>query len=92
MINFVAINATMLRISWEEPLTEERNGIITNYVINMTIVETGEQSQFTPTEHSIELNRLHPFYTYTFIMAAETVNGTGPYSTAFTIQLPPDGE
>lgn len=92
MIDLVAINATTLRISWEEPLTEEQNGIITNYVIKMTTVETGEQSQFTQTRNTIELNNLHPYYTFTFIIAAATVNGTGPYSGAFSIQLPPDGE
>ena len=92
MINIIALNATALRMSWEEPPAGEQNGLITNYIINMTVVETGESWHFMTTETSIELQSLHPFYTYNFLMAAATVNGTGPYSSVFTIQMPPDGE
>ena len=92
MISIVAINASSLRLSWEEPQAEEQNGVITSYVINTTALEIGEQSSFTTAGTSIELYNLHPFYTYSVTMAAATVNGTGPYSAVFTIQLPPDGE
>ena len=39
MINIIALNATALRMSWEEPLAGEQNGLITSYIITTTIVE-----------------------------------------------------
>ena len=92
MIDIVAINASSLRLSWEEPLAEEQNGAITSYTINMTILETEDRLSYSTTGTSFELYDLHPFYTYSVTVAAATVNGTGPYSAVFTIQLPPDGE
>ena len=92
MIDIEAINASSLRVSWEEPLAEEQNGVITGYIINMTILETEERSSYSMAGTSFELYNLHPFYTYSVTIAAATVNGTGPYSAVFTIQLPPDGE
>ena len=92
MINIEAINSTSLRLSWEEPLAEEQNGVIISYTINVTVLETEERSSFTTAGTNFQLHNLHPFYTYSVTIAAATVNGTGPYSSVFTIQLPPDGE
>jgi receptor-type tyrosine-protein phosphatase Q len=92
MINIEAINSSSLRLSWVEPPAEEQNGIITSHSINVTILETEERLSFTAPGIRFELHDLHPFYTYSVTIAAATVNGTGPYSAVFSIQLPPDGE
>ena len=92
MIDIEAINSSSLRLSWDEPPAEEQNGIIVSYSINVTVLESEEQLSFITEGTRFELYNLHPFYTYSVTMAAATVNGTGPYSTVFTVQLPPDGE
>ena len=92
MISIVAINASSLRLSWEEPLAEEQNGIIASYTVNSTELETGDRSSLTTAETSIDLQDLHPFFTYSVTIAAATVIGSGPYSSVFTVQLPPDGK
>lgn len=92
MIDIEVINSSSLRLSWDEPPDEEQNGIIVSYSINVTVLESEEQLSFIAEGTRLELYNLHPFYTYSVTMAAATVNGTGPYSAAFTVQLPPDGE
>ena len=92
MIDIEAINSSSLRLTWEEPPAEEQNGVITSYSISVTILETEERLSFTVAGTRFELHNLHPFYMYSVTIAAATVNGTGPYSAVFSIQLPPDGE
>ena len=92
MINIEAINSSSLRLTWEEPPAEEQNGVITSYSISVTILETEERLSFMVVGTRYELHNLHTFYTYSVTIAAATVNGTGPYSAVFSIQLPPDGE
>ena len=92
MIDVEAINSSSLRLSWEEPPAEEQNGIVMRYSISVTVLETEERLGFMVAGTRFELYNLHPFYTYSITIAAATVNGTGPYSAVFTIQLPPDGE
>ena len=92
MIDVEAINSSSLRLSWAEPPAEEQNGIVASYSIIVTVLETEERLGFTAAGTGIELYNLHPFYMYSVTIAAATVNGTGPYSAVFTIQLPPDGE
>ena len=73
-------------VSWSPPLDEQQNGIITNYVINVTEDATGEifQESTSNTSHTID-NNLRPYYTYTFEIAAETSVGLGPFSSGISI-------
>lgn len=92
MIDIEAINSSSLRLTWEEPPAEQQNGVIISHSISVTVLETEERLSFTVAGTRFELHNLHPFYTYSATIAAATVNGTGPYSAVFSIQLPPDGE
>ena len=40
---------------------------------------------------TVTVTGLHPFYTYSSSVAAETI-GLGPFSTMFAVQMPEDGE
>ena len=70
---------------------EDRNGIIREYVINITEVNTGSIVQKVSTTNSLLLENLHPYYTYSVMVAAYTIE-SGPYSTAFLFTTAEDGK
>ena len=93
-MNIVALslNSTSVQLSWDPPPADQQNGIITDYYINMTEVETGVTVQLTVTSATTLLvSTLHPYYVYNFFISAATVVGQGPYSTLFSVQTPEDG-
>ena len=88
----LSVSSTNVQLSWNPPPTDQQNGIITDYYINMTEVETGVTVQLTVTgATSLLIDALHPYYVYNFFISAATVVGRGPYSTLFSIRTPEDG-
>ena len=84
--------STTLVLSWQPPAPENQNGIIVHYKVNITEMETGRLLSFTAVNTTtLSVNMLHPFYTYTCIVAAVTV-GIGPYSATVEVELPEDGK
>lgn len=73
-----------LTLSWNYPPEEDRNGQIRHFIVNITEVNTGMQYRQTTTTNTIEINFLHPFYTYLCSVAAVTVSA-GPYSTPISV-------
>ncbi len=93
-MNIVALSltSTSVQLFWNPPPVDQQNGIITDYYINMTEIETGVTVQLTVTgATTLLINTLHPYYVYNFFISAATVVGRGPYSTLFSIQTPEDG-
>ena len=85
-------NSTTLALSWQPPSLESRNGIIVHYSVNITEMETGRVLLLTAMNTTtLRVHALHPFYTYTCVVAAVTI-GLGPYSTPVVIQMPEDGK
>ena len=84
-------SSTTLVLSWQPPAPENQNGIIVHYIVNITEMETGRLLSFTVNTTTLSIPTLHPFYTYTCIVAAATV-GTGPYSFPVEVELPEDGK
>lgn len=89
-INVSALNATAAQLTWEPPPPEHRNGIIEEYFITVTGLDTNEIFQVTTNETTITFAGLHPFYTYTFSIAARTT-GLGLYSIPVPLQMPEAG-
>ena len=85
------INSTSIELTWEPPLFSNQNGIIRSYVVSVVEAETMGHFQLTSTTTSIIAVGLHPYYTYSFTLAAVTV-GQGPYTQALTLQTFEDGE
>ena len=85
------LNSTTLLLSWQPPLSQHRNGVIREYRVNITEVESGRHFQNTTTTTSITIPFLHPYYNYLCSIAAYTV-GIGPFSSAVRVQMPEDGE
>ena len=88
-MNFVlqSLDASTLSLTWEPPSPEHRNGVILQYSVNVTHVETSSTQQSFTSSTSKVLTSLHPDYTYECSVAAETSVGRGPYRTQ-TIRMP----
>lgn len=84
------IDSRTLTFTWEEPLEELRYGIIRQYHINVTEIDTERQFQAVSSTTSISISSLHPFYTYRWAVSAFTIGG-GPFSQFQTITTPEDG-
>lgn len=54
-------------------------------------IETGSLTQLMTEELTLTVSSLHPYYTYTCRVAAETV-AVGPSSAPVTVELPEDGK
>ena len=87
----IATNARTVQLSWGEPPSNQQNGIIREYRVNITEVATGRVFQRVSTTTSIEITSLHPFYVYEWRVSAFTV-GEGPYSSISTVTTPEDGK
>ena len=86
-----SVNPASLRVSWQLPSTINYNGPITGHVIqyarggtsNMMNVNSG-------TTHTI--SGLVAYVDYSVIVAARTINGTGPFSSAVVQRSGEGGE
>ena len=78
-------------ISWIPPPLPDRNGIITEYSINITELDTATDMILTSSVPSLFVIGLHPYYEYVVAVSAQTV-ALGPYSEPETIQTPEDGK
>ena len=80
-----AINSTSLFLSWELPPSEQQNGIIRRYLVNVSEVEMGNGIELSTRDTNIIVSDLHPFYHYDCNVSAVTI-GAGPYTFPITIQ------
>ena len=78
--------------TWQPPPSDQQNGVIVNYVIQVTIVEMGDSFFLFSNSTTLTVTNLKPFRTYICIIAAQTSVGTGPYGTQFILYTPEDGE
>ena len=76
-------------LGWKAPSILNRNGIITNYIIELSprnkhiAVNLLNPTFSTPELITYNITGLSPGTEYTVRVAASTVNGTGPYTANF---------
>ena len=87
-----ALNSRQILLAWDSPLSQDRNGIITGFVVSVTTLSTGEQLQFVTASNNIIVSSLSPYTVYDCIVAATTSVGTGPFSEAFTLLTMEEGK
>jgi len=87
----VAVSSSSLSLSWHPPPPEHENGLIRQYIVNITEVATGRIFQHTTPTNSLLVSLLHPYYTYQWTVSAYTV-GNGPYTNLSTVTTPEDGQ
>ena len=76
-------NPTSLRVSWRPPIQGDRNGPIIGYMITYTRVGSREMMNVNVGSNKtrvITISGLVPYDNYSVIVAAMTVNGTGPFN------------
>ena len=87
----VATSSRSIVLSWNPPPVLERHGIIREYQINLTELQTGTELTYVTLDTTFEVSLLHPFYTYNWTVAAVTI-GVGPYTIASTVVTLEDGK
>ena len=89
MTNLTAlfIGSTSIHISWNHPPADTHFGVIREYRINVTELETGAVFNLSTGSETTEITveSLHPFYTYTFVIVPVTVD-VGTNSAEITIR------
>ena len=88
----VVISSSAVNLSWQPVLPEKQNGIIIQYVVNVTTVETGEGFELVSALDKLTVDSLHPHWTYIFTVSAETSVGVGRPSLAVTASTLEDGK
>ncbi|CAI8041621.1 Tyrosine-protein phosphatase Lar [Geodia barretti] len=86
-VTATSLSSTSIKLTWMPPPLHNQNGIIREYIIHYYVSETRESvvKQSPDNYTSTIITDLHPYYTYSFEVAAVTV-GAGPLSTEFTIR------
>ena len=93
-LNLVAVSTSSHSafLSWDPPSTLQRNGIIVGYLVH-TVAESGRQSNHSveTTYFNVTAASITPYTTYYSMVAAKTVNGTGPFGEMATVRTLEDG-
>ena len=87
------VSSIAISVTWEPPLPDDHNGIITSYTIQLYERVTGQISLIQREANHTELliDSLHPYYEYNVSIAAETV-AVGPFSESQTVRTLEDSE
>ena len=92
-ITVLFVGPTSIHISWEHPPEDTHYGIIREYQITYTELETGAVFNTSTDSETTELavGSLHPFYTYTFFIVPVTVD-VGTNHTEITVRTEEAGK
>ena len=88
-LSTVPVSTTTILLSWSPPPPDDHNGIIREYLINMTELDSGRKWQLTSTTISVTIHSLHPYYLYECTVSAYTM-AAGPYSEFIQVRTPED--
>ena len=81
------LNAYSFIITWSPPRSSSQNGVINHY--NLQLNDTTGLRSVTQTSYTAK--NLHPYFIYTYSIAAFTVD-TGPYSLQMSVRMPEAGK
>ena len=76
---------------WDAIALENQNGILRHYLVSVLELDTGETDVYTAGATQLNISGLHPYYTYTCMVAAVTIR-IGPFSQSVSIITPQDGD
>lgn len=86
--NAVPDSPTSANITWDPPPDDDINGVIVLYVINVTMVGSGQTFLLNSTTTDLNLTTLQPYTTYICVISAVTSAGMGPFSARITFMTP----
>jgi len=84
------LDSSTVLLSWNLP-KDPLNGIIQEYIINITETDTGRMFQEISITSRTTVSSLHPDYTYSWTVTAVTIS-VGPYSSLLSFTTPEDGK
>lgn len=87
----IAIDSTMISISWSPPNLNATNGVIRHYKVSIIDIATGSGQTLTTADSHLTIPMLIPFTAYSVRVAAFTI-GTGPYSRPINITTAEDSK
>ena len=90
-IAVTALDSRSINITWSPPTSDTINGVVRQYIINVTVSETLEMFEYITSNTYLYLTGLHPHYTYVTVVSAFTV-AQGPYSLQKSVTTPQDGK
>ena len=85
------MSSRSITFTWDPPLFEDQNGVITGYIINVTEIEMEESFELFSDSESLTADFVRPFSSYLFKIAGQTAIGTGTFSDPITIMTLEDG-
>ena len=95
-VNFAvtAQSSTVVQLSWEPPILQDQNGVITGYNISVTVEEPDAATTYSvgPSTLSYLVDGLHPYTNYSITVSARTAVGSGPSTPPEITQTPQDGK
>lgn len=89
-VTAASLTSTGFLLSWASPPPEDHNGVIRNYTISLTELNSGTMLQLVSQTTSQLFDSLQPYYNYSLQVAAVTV-APGPSSAALVITTLEDG-
>ena len=90
-VTAASVMSTGFLLSWLSPPPEDHNGVIRNYSITLTELNTGSMVELVSQTNSQVFDSLQPFYNYSVQVAAVTV-AQGPQTSAFVVTTLEDSE
>ena len=92
-VTLLFVGPTSIHISWDHPPEDTHYGIIREYQITYTELETGAVFNTSTDSETTELavGSLHPFYTYMFFIVPVTVD-VGTNHTEITVRTEEAGK
>ena len=88
-LSYISINSTSILVSWSPPLSP--NGIIINYIVIVTEVETGMDLTLNTTDTEVLITYLQPHTGYSVVVFAETSAGVGESSSSLAFITDEEG-
>ena len=83
----------LVTLSWQHPLEEDRNGVITGFIMQLGRSNTNNITLFETGNITVSINEgLKPFTQYFCKVAALTMAGMGPYTEAIYFTTLEDGK
>ena len=80
-VSRTGVTSTHVSLFWAPPPTDQQNGIIRQYIVAV-VGQGGRNFTVETTQPEVTVGGLHPFYTYSFSIAAVTI-APGPYSDEY---------
>lgn len=79
-------SSVSITLSWGLPIPAHRNGIITGYTMRITLLASQTRTEYSTTHTSYTVGSLRPYTSYSCVVAARTINGTGPFSNVTEVR------